>query len=52
LRYLGRHWIDHRGQDVLRVSGVYQNSFGGGKPHEYRTEKDFEGEIMGCEKDH
>ncbi|KAJ7869970.1 hypothetical protein B0H13DRAFT_1896416 [Mycena leptocephala] len=41
------HWIDHRGQDVLRVSGVYQNSFGGGKPHEYRTEKDFEGEIMG-----
>jgi hypothetical protein len=36
----------------LRVSGVYQNSFGGGKPHEYGTEKDFEGEIMGCKKDH
>jgi hypothetical protein len=51
LRYPGRHWIDRCGQDVLAVSGVYQNSFGG-KPHEYGTEKDFEGEIMGCEKDH
>ncbi|KAJ7891966.1 hypothetical protein B0H13DRAFT_1886985 [Mycena leptocephala] len=40
-------WIDRCGQDVLRVFGVYQNSFGVGKPHEYRTEKDFEGEIMG-----
>ena len=47
LRYPGRHWIDRCGQDVLRVSGVYQNSFGGGKPHEYGTEKDVEGGDSG-----